>query len=241
MDANYEPDDSPSVEVCMKTIATDLYKEIRGKRGEKQIVVTYFADDSYYLAPYIKALDNMKTAKQIIDYKISEPKIKEVEYEDESGHNSADLVCYEISCDVDAVPCIKSLKAASLIPEFFLSMDQNNRLILNDEYFICQPQELSPNLYFLKFILGSLKKVIEKRRIESKWNIKLPTSFHMVVRNLKFKDDLQTIFFPRIGASKLTFRNNLTKKDVDRLGIDRDKLFEYLESIDRNEINRNKV
>ena len=241
MDANYEPDDRPSVEVCINNIATELYKEIRGKHGKKQIVITYFADDSYYLAPYIEALNKMIAAKQINGYKISEPKIKEVESEDQHGHNSVSLGFYEIKCMVDVTPCVKSLRAASLIPEFFLSMDQNNRLILNDEYIICQPQKLSPNFYFLKFILGSPKRLIEKRCIESKWNTKLPTSFHMVVRNLKFKDGLQAIFFPRIGASKLTFRNNLTKKDVDRLGIDRDKLFAYIESIDRNEINRNRV
>lgn len=124
---------------------------------------------------------------------------------------------------------------------YFIEIDDNTReIILNREYIMVRPQLGKENGYFLEYMIGHPNQLVKKEDIENKFGIKITKTFYHILSDLKFSPELRRIFFPEMAEKFAKFRNNVTEKELEILGINRKKLDAYIKTLKKIKRKRQK-
>jgi len=147
--------------------------------------------------------------------------------DDEFGKE--EVFFYTCSFTVNQKKLNTFLVATSRIPKYFLKMDNQRRLILNDKYIISTTNYESSNWFFVDYCLKHPGQTITKEAIE-KSTSQILLRFHAILSNLRIAPHLTKIFFPNVATNVLKFRNDVTLKDFGT-EIDENKINKYINTL----------
>ena len=96
-------------------------------------------------------------------------------------------------------------------------------VLLNDVFQLAKPDFDSENDLVFDYLYEHPNEKFAKQQIEAKINLTIAKPLHKIVENLGFKGDLKKLFF-NVSKNSILFRNPITRRDLEQLGISRIKL-----------------
>lgn len=102
----------------------------------------------------------------------------------------------------------------------WINYSYNNReIILNDIFILARPNFTSTNELVFSYLYKNPNRVISLKELEREATKQgITKSPHQIVKDLGFKKDLRKAFF-NISKTNITFKNPVSKQDLDDLGI----------------------
>ncbi len=214
----------------LKKLVARLYKAyVKGKSNE--VVLMLGEWDSPDTDSQNDALDYLKS-KKVITYRIQKGQrhVADVGSPEDEEEATEKITMEEAVCKISIDRLTKLAQEMSVVPEFYLRRLPTREIILNDKYRLSKPDFTSENDRVFEYLYERANKPVSIRELRDKaGGIKKPV--HQIVRDLKFKNGLQLVFFPNMSREAVLFRKSLLKKDSDRLGLDRKKLNSYLSKL----------
>lgn len=103
-------------------------------------------------------------------------------------------------------------------PVYEVQYSEVTREILINGFLVAKPDFERENERFFTYVFNKPNKRISKKEIEDYYKEKLTKTFHKIAENLGFTGNFKKAFFD-ISSKGIRFRNPVTKKDLDSLGI----------------------
>lgn len=159
-------------------------------------------------------------------------------YKQENKIVDEDIMVY-LNCSVITDNFIEYLKNLSLIPEFYLTFENGDTIILNDRYVMRRPHFYGDNEIFFRCVYENQNKRLYRddftsflRKYNNDDKLEFSKPFKYCTRDLQFTGELRKVFF---SSSKhgVEFRNPVFKIDIESLKIDRQKLNQQLKKLKR--------
>ena len=95
---------------------------------------------------------------------------------------------------------------------------EKTREILINNFLMSKPDFSGENDLVFSYVYQNPNRKIDREEIEEQLKMKLHKTFHKILENLGFVKDYKKAFFC-VSKQDLLFRNPVTRKDLDELGI----------------------
>lgn len=102
--------------------------------------------------------------------------------------------------------------------------EANQQIILNDIFLLVKPHFGSVNEMVFNYLYNNPNKVVNRAKlVKEATRENFTKRFHDIVQELGFKKDLKKAFF-KVSKNDILFKNPVSKKDLDNLGIHKIKI-----------------
>jgi len=108
-------------------------------------------------------------------------------------------------------------------PVYEIKYSEKSREILINNFLLARPDSFSENEGVFAYLYKNPNIAIPLEDIKKEIGESLTKSIHKILENLGFTGELRKAFF-KVAKNKILFRNPLTKKDLEELGIKHLKL-----------------
>lgn len=99
----------------------------------------------------------------------------------------------------------------------------SREILLNNDFQLAKPTFNSENDLVFSFLFDHPNQTFSLKQIQEAIKVGITKDLHKIVENLGFKNDLKRVFFS-VSKDSIQFRNSITKKDLEGLGIGRIKI-----------------
>jgi hypothetical protein len=113
--------------------------------------------------------------------------------------------------------------------KYFISYDKES-VYLNNLFKLSSPRFSGENANFITYVLDNPGKKIRKDDLEKEYGSRPKKTFHSIVNELGFKEEIRKVFFK---ASKATveFRNFIHESELPKLKVNKEKLINEMSTL----------
>lgn len=104
-----------------------------------------------------------------------------------------------------------------------ITYTKSREILLNNDFQLAKPTFNSENDLVFSFLFEHPNQTFSLKQIQEEIKVGITKDLHKIVENLGFKNDLKRVFFS-VSKDSIQFRNSITKKDLEGLGIGRIKI-----------------
>lgn len=169
----------------------------------------------------------------VYDYTNEEPPSEPLEL-DVNFHKVAE---FQVPSDfANLLKTIRAHLATSVVPStkgakaYWIKIEER-QIILNDSFILSKPDFDSENDIFFGHVYARPGEIVRKTDIKLGLGVAFKKSFHQIIRDLKFRNGLQGLFFPSISSAAVIFRNPVYEKDIGMKPKELNALKQYIKSL----------
>ena len=125
------------------------------------------------------------------------------------------------------------IKPNENISSYRIAINKKREVIMNEFFILSRPDFDSENHNFIDYIFKHPDEIVKKSAIEEAIHKKLKKSFHAILSDLGFKNEVRKLFF-NVSKTSIQFKNNISTGEAKGMGINIDEMMKQLIDTKRN-------
>jgi hypothetical protein len=122
---------------------------------------------------------------------------------------------------------------SNAVEQYTITITKTRRVLLNNRFILSHPNFETENHRFIKYVLEHPDETLKKIDIEKYMREPFKKSFHAIVKDLGFRNEIRKVFL-EVSSDSVKFRNYVRKSDLPKLDVDTKKLNIEISKLKKN-------